>query len=71
MLWITLPNRFELNIIHIVTLNKGFTKQITLPTAKWQGYLKDYMEVTLMECKIESNIDYLRVPELIAYQKMV
>jgi hypothetical protein len=33
--------------------------------------IKDYVGGTLMECHIEPNIDYLKVPELIGVQRKV
>uniref|UniRef100_A0A6T6CJQ9 histone acetyltransferase n=1 Tax=Compsopogon caeruleus TaxID=31354 RepID=A0A6T6CJQ9_9RHOD len=49
---------------------QGFSKKITLPMEAWQGYIKDYEGVTLMECKLHPKIDYLNVPLLLKAQKM-
>lgn len=48
---------------------QGFTKTVDHPRKKWQGFIKDYDGGTLMECKITTTIDYLKVPEMIAVQK--
>lgn len=48
---------------------EGFTKTIDLPKSNWQGTIKDYDGGTLMECKIQTNIDYLKVREMLEVQK--
>ena len=45
---------------------QGFTKHITMPRERWAGYIKDYDGGTLMECVINSYVDYNRIPALIA-----
>jgi histone acetyltransferase len=49
---------------------QGFSKKITLPFERWQGYIKDYDGVTLMECILHENVDYLNIPMLLKAQKM-
>lgn len=49
---------------------QGFSKRITLPKEKWQGYIKDYDGVTLMECILHANVDYLNIPMLLKAQKI-
>lgn len=49
---------------------QGFSKKITLPFEKWQGYIKDYDGVTLMECVLHARVDYLNIPQLLKAQKM-
>lgn len=49
---------------------QGFSKKITLPFEKWQGYIKDYDGVTLMECILHPRVDYLNIPMLLKAQKM-
>ncbi|KAI0567085.1 histone acetyltransferase GCN5 [Gracilaria domingensis] len=49
---------------------QGFSKKITLPFERWQGYIKDYDGVTLMECILHPNVDYLNIPMLLKAQKM-
>lgn len=49
---------------------QGFSKVITLPSAQWQGYIKDYEGVTLMECALNFCVDYLNIPPLLKAQKM-
>lgn len=48
---------------------QGFSKKITLPFEKWQGYIKDYDGVTLMECVLHAKVDYLNIPMLLKAQK--
>jgi histone acetyltransferase len=49
---------------------QGFSKKITLPFDRWQGYIKDYDGVTLMECVLHPRVDYLNIPMLLKAQKM-
>mmetsp|Transcript_6631 Transcript_6631/g.11975 ORF Transcript_6631/g.11975 Transcript_6631/m.11975 type:complete len:531 (+) Transcript_6631:127-1719(+) len=49
---------------------QGFSKRITLPKELWQGYIKDYEGVTLMECKLHDKVNYLNIPAYIKAQKM-
>jgi histone acetyltransferase len=49
---------------------QGFSKKITLPFERWQGYIKDYDGVTLMECILHPRVDYLNIPMLLKAQKM-
>lgn len=49
---------------------QGFSKKITLPFDQWQGYIKDYDGVTLMECILHPKVDYLNIPMLLKAQKM-
>lgn len=49
---------------------QGFSKKITLPFEKWQGYIKDYDGVTLMECILHENVDCLNIPMMLKAQKM-
>jgi histone acetyltransferase len=49
---------------------QGFSKKITLPFDRWQGYIKDYDGVTLMECILHTKVDYLKIPMLLKAQKM-
>lgn len=49
---------------------QGFSKKITLPFDRWQGYIKDYDGVTLMECILHPRVDYRNIPMLLKAQKM-
>lgn len=49
---------------------QGFSKHITLAFKRWQGYIKDYDGVTLMECILHPKVDYLNIPMLLKAQKM-
>jgi len=48
---------------------QGFTKNLTLPPERWKGWIKDYDGGTLMECKINSRVNYLDIPGTIAAQR--
>ncbi|EIW63351.1 histone acetyltransferase GCN5 [Trametes versicolor FP-101664 SS1] len=48
---------------------QGFSKEITLPRARWAGYIKDYEGGTIMECKLLPQVDYLRWREITAQQR--
>ncbi|KAH9858772.1 histone acetyltransferase GCN5 [Lenzites betulinus] len=48
---------------------QGFSKEITLPRARWAGYIKDYEGGTIMECKLLPKIDYLRWRDITAQQR--
>ena len=37
---------------------QGFTAEITLPSAQWKGYIKDYDGGTMMGCRLYQHIDY-------------
>lgn len=70
----------ELGLTHLLTCadnnavqyfkKQGFSKKITLPFERWQGYIKDYDGVTLMECILHPKVDYLNIPMLLKAQKM-
>lgn len=49
---------------------QGFSKRITLPFESWQGFIKDYDGVTLMECILHIKVDYLNIPMLLKAQKI-
>lgn len=49
---------------------QGFSRNITLPLERWQGYIKDYEGVTLMECVLLPKVDYLNIPMMLKTQKM-
>ena len=48
---------------------QGFTKQVAMPPEQWVGYIKDYDGGTLMECTIQSAVNYLDVPGMVAAQR--
>ncbi|ELP89740.1 histone acetyltransferase gcn5, putative [Entamoeba invadens IP1] len=51
-------------------MKQGFHKHVTLQKDKWQGYIKDYVEATLMECVLHPNVeDYTDVPATIQKQR--
>ncbi|EME29013.1 histone acetyltransferase [Galdieria sulphuraria] len=70
----------ELGLTHILTCadnnavpyfkKQGFSKTITLEKERWQGYIKDYDGVTLMECVLNPKVDYLNIPSMLKAQKM-
>jgi histone acetyltransferase len=49
---------------------QGFSKIITLPPERWQGYIKDYEGIVLMECALNYKVDYLNIPPLLKAQKL-
>eukprot|EP00164_Ancoracysta_twista_P027417 GFYU01053902.1.p1 GENE.GFYU01053902.1~~GFYU01053902.1.p1 ORF type:complete len:312 (-),score=113.04 GFYU01053902.1:204-1085(-) len=48
---------------------QGFSKVVTMPEARWRGYIKDYDGGTLMECKINMYVNYLDIPGMIKRQR--
>ena len=48
---------------------QGFSKSIAMPKTRYQGLIKDYDGGTPMECYIHPNLDYTRIPEMIAAQR--
>ncbi|EAY08227.1 acetyltransferase, GNAT family protein [Trichomonas vaginalis G3] len=39
----------------------GFSKHTGLQSSEWKGYLKDYVNATLLTCKINPQIDYTMI----------
>ena len=70
----------QLGLTHLLTCadnnavayfkKQGFSKIITLPPERWQGYIKDYEGIVLMECVLNYKVDYLNIPPLLKAQKM-
>jgi histone acetyltransferase len=50
---------------------QGFTREINLNPTLWRRCLKDYQGATLIHCDIRPDVDYLRINEVIAQQKLV
>lgn len=48
---------------------QGFTKTIGLSKERWLGWIKEYDGGTLMECYIHPGVNFLRVPEMVAFQR--
>lgn len=48
---------------------QGFTKDITLPSSTWMGYIKDYEGGTLMQCTMIPRIRYLEAGRMLLKQK--
>ena len=48
---------------------QGFTKQVSMPPEQWVGYIKDYDGGTLMECTIQTAVNYLDVPGMVVAQR--
>jgi len=67
------------NITHFLTYadnyaigyfeKQGFTKEVTLDQKSWKGYIKDYDGGTLMECVIDTKIDYLKIRDVVEKQR--
>ena len=45
---------------------QGFQKQVTMEMRRWKGYIKDYNGATMMECRIETHVDYLSTRRRVA-----
>ena len=51
-------------------MKQGFQKNVKLEREKWCGYIKDYVEATLMECVLHKNVeDYTDIPSTIQKQR--
>ncbi|GJP52037.1 hypothetical protein CLOM_g11149 [Closterium sp. NIES-68] len=50
-------------------VKQGFTKEITMPKAQWEGYIKDYDGGTLMECVLEKGLPYTALPGVLLKQR--
>jgi len=48
---------------------QGFTKNLTMDVSNWVGWIKDYDGGTLMECRINMDLDYLDLPNILKRQK--
>ncbi|XP_068622942.1 histone acetyltransferase KAT2A isoform X1 [Battus philenor] len=69
------------NILHFLTFadefaigyfkKQGFSKDIKLPRAMYQGYIKDYEGATLMHCELNPRIVYTRFTSVIRRQKEI
>lgn len=51
--------------------HQGFTLKINFDPAIWRRCIKDYQGATLIHCKIRSDVDYLRINDVIDQQKLV
>lgn len=69
------------NILHFLTYGdkyaigyfkkQGFTMDIKLPKEIYTGYIKDYDEAKLMECKLNPKIRYTQLSKTLQVQKEV
>lgn len=69
------------NILHFLTFadefaigyfkKQGFSKEIKLPRAMYQGYIKDYEGATLMHCELNPRIVYTEFTSVIRKQKEI
>ncbi|XP_026318104.1 histone acetyltransferase KAT2A isoform X2 [Hyposmocoma kahamanoa] len=69
------------NILHFLTFadefaigyfkKQGFSKDIKLPRAMYQGYIKDYEGATLMHCELNPRIVYTQFTGVIRKQKEI
>ncbi|XP_049878355.1 histone acetyltransferase KAT2A isoform X2 [Pectinophora gossypiella] len=69
------------NILHFLTFadefaigyfkKQGFSKDIKLPRAMYQGYIKDYEGATLMHCELNPRIVYTQFTTVIRKQKEI
>ncbi|XP_063366172.1 histone acetyltransferase KAT2A [Cydia amplana] len=69
------------NILHFLSFadefaigyfkKQGFSKDIRLPRAMYQGYIKDYEGATLMHCELNPRIVYTQFTSVIRRQKEI
>lgn len=69
------------NILHFLTYaddfaigyfkKQGFSKDIKLPESVYEGYIKQYVEATLMHCELNTRIVYTKFTEIIRKQKEI
>ncbi|KAG7304888.1 hypothetical protein JYU34_010283 [Plutella xylostella] len=69
------------NILHFLTFadefaigyfkKQGFSKEIKLPRAMYQGYIKDYEGATLMHCELNPRLVYTHFTNVIRTQKEI
>ncbi|KAF9804318.1 hypothetical protein SFRURICE_011933 [Spodoptera frugiperda] len=62
------------NILHFLTFADEFaigSKDIKLPRAMYQGYIKDYEGATLMHCELNPRIVYTQFTTIIRRQKEI
>jgi histone acetyltransferase len=50
---------------------QGFSKEIKMPKAQYNGYIKDYEGATLMHCHLNPRIVYTEFTSVIRKQKEV
>jgi histone acetyltransferase len=50
-------------------VKQGFSKKKTMVKPRWDGFIKEYVRSTLMECKILYNVNYIFLKETIRKQK--
>lgn len=48
---------------------QGFTREVTIESYRYDGYIKDYEGGTLMECEINPYINYLHVEDIVKEQQ--
>jgi histone acetyltransferase len=49
---------------------QGFSTRIKLEREKWVHYIKDYQGATLIHCKIDPDVNYLLIDEILDQQKL-
>jgi histone acetyltransferase len=50
-------------------LRQGFTREINFDPTRWRGCICDYEGATLIRCRIQGDVDSLRIHDIIAEQK--
>jgi histone acetyltransferase len=50
-------------------VKQGFTKKKTMIRSRWEGFIKDYVRSTLMECKILYNVNYITFKKTLQRQR--
>lgn len=49
---------------------QGFSMIVSMPRARWFGYIKDYDGGTLMECRINNKVSYLDINGMVLKQRL-
>jgi histone acetyltransferase len=52
-------------------VKQGFSKKKTMVRSRWEGFIKDYVRSTLMECKILYNVNYVTFKQTLQAQRAV
>ncbi|OHT12976.1 acetyltransferase, GNAT family protein [Tritrichomonas foetus] len=50
---------------------QGFTLEINFDPSIWRRCIKDYQGATLIHCKVRSDVDYLRINDVVDQQKLL
>lgn len=48
---------------------QGFCKDLRLPKSRYEGHIKDYRESKLMECYLDTKINYEEISKILSSQR--